>query len=288
MGYTPNFTPTYENGWEDLPLETTPITADALNNYDDGIEHIEDYLASDESQSNIADAYDETATYSVGDYVIFEGNLYKCTTAVTVAEEFDSDKWTQVVVTDEMGQGGGGSSTLAGLTDVNITTPTDRQVLTYDAENDEWINGAGGGGGNTNMWTGTQAEYETQASQIADGTLVNITDDEEYTQAFEVYSTDERVVGQWIDGKPLYQKTFVTTGDVTVTTSGSWVATGLLLPSDADVKRGEFGNDYLIGIIGLYVNPTTKEIFFSNIPKVGNITIPSGTAVTIRYTKNTD
>lgn len=34
-------------------------------------------------------------------------------------------------------------------------------------------------GGSANIWTGTQAEYEAQASQIADGTLVNITDDEE-------------------------------------------------------------------------------------------------------------
>lgn len=31
----------------------------------------------------------------------------------------------------------------------------------------------------TPTWTGTQAEYTAQASQIADGTIVNITDDEE-------------------------------------------------------------------------------------------------------------
>lgn len=37
--------------------------------------------------------------------------------------------------------GGGGSSTLAGLSDVDITTPTGGQALIYDDVNDEWVNG---------------------------------------------------------------------------------------------------------------------------------------------------
>lgn len=56
--------------------------------------------------SNIADDYDNTQTYVVGDYCIYEGDLYRCITAVTVAESFDSTKWTAVLVTDELGQGG--------------------------------------------------------------------------------------------------------------------------------------------------------------------------------------
>lgn len=41
-----------------------------------------------------------------------------------------------------------GSASLAGLTDVNLTSPTDGQALIYDATNQEWVNGAGGGGTN--------------------------------------------------------------------------------------------------------------------------------------------
>ena len=39
--------------------------------------------------------------------------------------------------------GGGGASTLAGLTDVDLETtpPTDGQVLMYDDTNDKWVNG---------------------------------------------------------------------------------------------------------------------------------------------------
>lgn len=42
--------------------------------------------------------------------------------------------------------GGGGSSTLSGLTDVNISNPTDGQTLVYNATTGKWENGAGGGG----------------------------------------------------------------------------------------------------------------------------------------------
>lgn len=40
--------------------------------------------------------------------------------------------------------GGGGSSTLSGLTDVDISNPTDGQTLVYNASAGKWENGAGG------------------------------------------------------------------------------------------------------------------------------------------------
>ena len=77
--------------------------------------------------------------------------------------------------------GGGGSSTLAGLTDVELTSPTDGQVLTYN--NGDWVNANGGGSGGSG------------------GTVYMNT----------MYSTTEKKVGYWIDGKPLYQKSFTIT-----------------------------------------------------------------------------
>ena len=43
------------------------------------------------------------------------------------------------------GGGGGGSSALSGLTDVDISNPTDGQTLVYNASAGKWENGAGGG-----------------------------------------------------------------------------------------------------------------------------------------------
>ena len=44
------------------------------------------------TQDMIADVYDATATYSVGDYAIYQNDLYRCKTAITAAEAFDSTK----------------------------------------------------------------------------------------------------------------------------------------------------------------------------------------------------
>jgi hypothetical protein len=41
----------------------------------------------------------------------------------------------------------GGSSTLSGLTDVDISNPSDGQTLVYNASAGKWENGAAGGGG---------------------------------------------------------------------------------------------------------------------------------------------
>lgn len=48
----------------------------------------------------LAPYYDRTLLYSVGDFVLHQGVLYKCTTAVSTAEEFDPTKWTQTTVTN--------------------------------------------------------------------------------------------------------------------------------------------------------------------------------------------
>lgn len=43
------------------------------------------------------------------------------------------------------------TNTIAGLTDVNLNQLTDGQTLVYNANNQEWVNGAGGGGGGTTV-----------------------------------------------------------------------------------------------------------------------------------------
>lgn len=46
-------------------------------------------------------------------------------------------------------KGDPGSTTLDGLTDVDASSATDGQVLTYDADTETWVPGTGGGGGDT-------------------------------------------------------------------------------------------------------------------------------------------
>ena len=54
----------------------------------------------------IADAYINGLTYAVGDIVTYNGQRFKCITAVTAAEPFDADKWQgediQTVIDSEL------------------------------------------------------------------------------------------------------------------------------------------------------------------------------------------
>ena len=90
----------------------------------------------------VAEEYDSTSTYSVGDYCIHEGSLYKCTTAITVVGAWDSNYWTETLVMDEVSAGGGGASwtdvtgtlsagsTTITLSNVAITTSSTIDVYT--------------------------------------------------------------------------------------------------------------------------------------------------------------
>lgn len=59
-------------------------------------------LAFSEIEPNFAGAYDSTATYAVGDYVVYEHDLYVCNTAISTAEAWTAAHWTQVSVADEL------------------------------------------------------------------------------------------------------------------------------------------------------------------------------------------
>ena len=85
-----------------------------------------------------------TVTYNAGDFVMYEDELYKCTS--TTSGTWDSSKWAKISV-EEMVVENGGAQTLDELSDVDVDTATDGQVLTYDAGNTKWIATTPSGGG---------------------------------------------------------------------------------------------------------------------------------------------
>lgn len=66
---------------------------------DDTIYNIKDTKA----RNNLAASYSSSSTYQVGDIVIYNGELYKCITAVSTAEEWDETKWQQTTVGSAIG-----------------------------------------------------------------------------------------------------------------------------------------------------------------------------------------
>ena len=54
----------------------------------------------DKAGGNVADDYDATATYEVGDLCVYKGVLYECTTAITTAEAWNSAHWSRINLGD--------------------------------------------------------------------------------------------------------------------------------------------------------------------------------------------
>ena len=139
---------TYTNHYE-MTKQQSPerVSVGLLNDNFDIIDGV--MFANQEKADQMADDYNASETYNTGDYVRRENYLYKCNTDNTTGT-WDDTKWDRVKVMDEITQGGGGgSSTLAGLNDVNISSPTDGQALVYDNATGKWVNRAGGGGSST-------------------------------------------------------------------------------------------------------------------------------------------
>lgn len=175
----------------------------------------------------IADDFDDTESYAVGDYVVYEGDLYKCTTAHTGA--WDASDFDATQVMEEM------------------PTPM-------------------------------PAEDMSDIVTPKPGVM---------SRRFK-YSTEEQVVGEWIDGKPLYQKTWsvvktVSSGASTTLFTLSGVDTSIMVSSFMIENNNKFmlpdSNCRIkIDSSGNVIANTSSGSSFSNATWY----------ITLQYTKTTD
>lgn len=52
--------------------------------------------------AQVADEYSSSSTYAVGDIVNYLGTIYRCTTAITTAENWTAGHWTAIKIADEV------------------------------------------------------------------------------------------------------------------------------------------------------------------------------------------
>ena len=234
-----------------------------------------------QNRTMIAPAFDNTKAYVTGDPVEYLGALYVFT-ADKAAGAWDASK---VEPTTAAEMGGGGASALADLDDVEITSPTDGQALLFDDSDDKWKN-------QTLQRVLTKAEYDAlPSSKLTDGVDYYLKDVNGDGQDFHptIYSTDEREIGVWTDGKPLYQKT-IDMGEVLSINANSWGVSNISgvtlnidkiinVPLVHDASYNFYG--YLGGSVE---NDAEKHISFLN-PR-GSVTLIR--YVTLVYTKTTD
>lgn len=204
-----------------------------------------------------------------------------------------------VAVTDDSGNdetvvtvtGGGGSATLAGLSDVNLTTPSDGQVLTYDGNSGEWVNANASGGGDSVSWN----QIQTSGTKIAEIDINGVTTDVYAPSGGGGgalnYSLTEQVVGTWINSKPVYQKTFYSTSALSayVAITHGIANLGLVIKTECVIRASNLSNQIPI-LTDQYnaevvITPTKIEIYLNNdFVSVCN----GGYIVTLQYTKTTD
>lgn len=95
-----------------------------------------------------------------------------------------------------------------------------------------------------------------------------------------VYSTEEKVIGEWIDGKPLYRKVIELASELTINTN-SWASGVYVVPN---IKL-------IVNALGLKTGDATSQI---RATPSGDIMNPSSAFsisikfITLEYTKNTD
>lgn len=254
-------------------------------------------------------------------YCVENDKYYKFLSTNTVDQT--TGKWREY-----SSGGGGGSSTFADLDDVDFDNLQNGQVPKWNSQTEKWENGnAGGSGGGhviedegvalTQRDTLNFVDFDLEDDDTNEKTVVQSHEltQEEFEEIFSsglpgavtgfdlsnttceanIHSLDERIIGQWIDGKPLYQKT---------------IEFGAL-PNNAikSVAHNISGMDKIIDIKGLTIHPTNHYYIplndvsttsqsnqirvWADSTNVNIITGMNGTNysqtyITLRYTKTTD
>lgn len=156
----------------------------------------------------------------------------------------------------------------------------------------------GGGGGNTNYEELTQLEYDALTEEEKNnGTIYFITDaNSNQDGKFQpvIYSEEEREIGIWTDGKPLYQRTYIfMTGS-----SSGWTAynhnienmetpvsaTGYVYGGSSAIEGVAYSvGTNAVGSLSIALSPTEISVYLSSTYFTNKQAI-----VTIQYTKTTD
>lgn len=228
-------------------------------------------------------SYDFTMTGGGGGGSVVGWNQIQTSTGATKIAEITIDGSKTDVYAP---QGGGGSSTLSGLTDVNLTTPSNDQVLKYDSSSSKWVNGTAPQGGhtmipnNTAISSLTSKATDSTDDDVASGYAIANWSNTECIALTISPNADFDTIGTWTD-------TWKTDGVRT-----GWLfhdcLKGILSDDDVeiricnDISNEAVGSLYAYRIDDNYNNGGTytgcMAIKFNN-------TLPSGTTVVVRLVR---
>ena len=101
---------------EEQPQEQEPVTEGASNSsgYPDvsyivlngdkySIDDLQATTDLQKLQASIANQYNPLSTYNIGEYCLYDGTLYICTSQIETPEDWDESHWESILVTDVTG-----------------------------------------------------------------------------------------------------------------------------------------------------------------------------------------
>lgn len=99
------------------------------------------------------------------------------------------------------------------------------------------------------------------------------------------YSTNEQVVGTWIDGSTVYERTFVFESTVNMTTT--WVSTPFSITGLAKIIESTLWRIDCLGTIAHDTNVYNPGGTIRLSTRSNNTNLAPGSTLTVRYTKTT-
>ena len=189
---------------------------------------------------------------------------------------------------------GPGVTTLGGLTDVAINDPQSNETLIYNSTTHAWENGEGGGGKTYTAGDGINidANDEISTDNMQSEDMEEVVDTlPGIASRYHKYSITEQIVGEWLNGEKVYEKT-INFGALPNSTTKS-VAHGITsLGTIINIDATAFYSDYAIMLpyinlvalqngVELYLTPTNVVVRTS-----ADKSSYTSCYVTIRYTKS--
>ena len=153
--------------WSNLPSQTSPLDATALNHLETGVKNVTDFVNSLNADAGIylCGAPFTQALLNKLNGIEAEANKYVLPVAAQNALGGVKIDGTTITIDANgvISSTTSGVSALENLTDVDLDNLADGQILKWDATNEKWVNTS-------------EAEVRTQLSQLTDVELTNLED----------------------------------------------------------------------------------------------------------------
>ena len=249
-------------------------------------------------RGNFAPAYSSSSTYSVGDYAMYNNQLYRCTTAISTAEAWTAGHWTAVALGDDVSDLKSDlknfGEMVTGAYTVDSSVPTVRAAILNTGA---WYVPTGGdqtlssiveipvgakeiyihANDEQNTYCGILKTYPQSFSGNADFST-------EYPSRIQINAGEERTLEVPSDGKYLYYIRTVVTGE-NVTPQEIRISTDVLT-TNGFIPRGNIVPNYIGRYDGKYYYASSAGVYISSNSSSSYGTLKIPVEPSMHYTCN--